>query len=261
MFPRRYDGFILLALVPSMVVFPGCSKNTSGRWFEKPKSSRQWLDMALEAPNADDRRRGVIGLARSNDATTDWAIKVYDTVARTDSDQMVRCAAVRAMARTAAGPQVSTLLRIMASQAARYPDVRQAAGPLRWEASKVLLVVVDESRYEPSQRGEIVATLLERLSKDNDRNVRLTVTDTLAYFAELPVPMALVDAMQEDDYAVQHAAEHSLIALTGVTHHHDAKAWRAWLAAAKDPFEKAGQTPEGLQAANQKRWWRWEWDF
>jgi len=261
MFRRRCDARVLFALAFLLTLPTGCSKNTSGRWFEKPKTSQQWLDMALEAPNADDRRRGVIGLARGKDGTSDWAMKVYDTVARTDNDQMVRCAAVKAMVRTAGAPQVPTLLKIKGSQAARYPDVRPAAGPLRWEASRVLLVIVDESRYEPSQRSEIVKMLLERLTKDSDRNVRLTVIDTLAYFAEQPVPAALVEVMNEDDYSIQHAAENALIDLTGVTHHHDANAWRAWLAAAKDPFEKAGQTPEGLQATNQKHRWRWDWEF
>jgi hypothetical protein len=238
-----------------------CSKNTSGRWFEKPKTSQEWLDMALEAPQADDRRRGVIGLARSQDGRSEWALKVYDTIARTDNDTMVRCAAVKAMGPTAGSEQVPTLLKILSSQTVRQAEVRPAAGALRWEAAKVLLAVVDGSRYAPSQRADIVKSLLERLTKDNDRNVRLTAIDTLAYFAESPVPAALVEALHEDDYAIQHGAELSLIALTGVTHHHDAAAWRAWLNSVKDPFEKAGQIPEGAHAAHHKRRWQWDWEF
>lgn len=217
--------------------------------------------MALEAPNADDRRRGVDGLARSADGSSEWALKVYDTIARTDKDTMVRCAAVKAMGPGASFEQVPTLLNVMSSQQPRSADVRAAAGPLRWEAAKVLLAIVIQSRYQASQRGDIIRTLVDRATKDGDRNVRLTVIDSLAYFADPTVPPALIEVLHEDDYAIQSAAERSLIALTGVTHHQDPKAWRAWLDSTQDPFEKAGQTPEGAQAKNEKSPWRWKWDF
>jgi len=252
---------ITYVAVALCVFSAACSHDSSGRWFERPKTSQQWLDMALEAPNADDRRRGVLGLSQGPDGATDWAMKVYDTVARTDKDTMVRCAAVKAMGPAANSGQVSAILKIVSSQTQRFPDVHPAAGPLRWEAARVLLAIVENQRYEPAQRGEIVKTLLERLARDGDRNVRLTVIDTLAYFAEQPVPAALIDVLDEEDFAIQRAAENSLIALTGITHHHDAKAWRAWLASAKDPFEKAGQTPEGIQTTNRRSHWRWDWEF
>lgn len=240
---------------------PGCGKNTTGKWFEKPHTSKEWLDIALEAPNPDDRRRGVVGLARSNDGGSDWALKVYDTIARTDKDTMVRCTAVRAMWPGATAEQVPTLLGILSSQKRSREDVRIAPGPLRWAAAKVLLAVVNDYRYQDSQRAEIVKTLLDRLSKDDDRNVRLTVIDTLAYFAEQPIPWALADAMQEDDFAQQSAAERALICLTGVTHHHDPAAWKKWLSSTQDPFEKAGQTPESLQASDKPRRWFWDWGW
>lgn len=241
---------------------PACSRNPADKSFSKPKTSKQFLDMALEASTPDERRRGVVGLSHSSDGQTDWAMKVYDTIARTDRDTMVRTTAVGAMWPQANSEQVPTLLKIMQSDTQRFDDVKPAGGALRWAAAKVLLGIVNDVRYEEhQQRREIVKVLLERLSKDPDRNVKLTIIETLSYFAEQPIPMALADVMQENDFAIQCAAERSLIALTGETHHHDSAEWKKWLAQTKDPFEKAGQIPEGATASDKPRKWKWEWPW
>lgn len=219
----------------------GCSKPRHG-WGQK--SSQFWLDLALEGETPDDRRDGVNGLARSSEGDAEWAMKVYDTVARTDTDAMVRCAALRAMSRWADGSMTPTVLRILKSRQQGFEDVRRASGPVRWEAAKLLLEIVHGMMYEQAVRENIVTTLLDCLAKDKDRNVRLTAIETLGYFAQEPVPTALIDVMEtEEDYAIQHAAELSLTALTGKTFQHNAKAWRRWLKTASDPFEHMGEIP------------------
>jgi len=248
-------------LLAAMILNVGCSSSRHSAWFKKPKTSQDWLDMALEAQTPDERREGVIGLSQSRDGTSDWAMKVYDTVARTDTDPMVRCAAIRAMAAWAGSPQVATALKLLRSPSVAAPDVRPAPGPVRWEAAKLLLGVAREGGYEESQREEIVKTLLDRVAKDQDRLVRLTIIDTLAFFPQNPIPAALVDVMEtEDDFALQHAAEKSLVVLTGTTHHHDAEAWRKWLAETPDPFEHSGEIPAELATENNKKS-AWQWDF
>jgi HEAT repeat protein len=236
----------------------GCSSSGGGSWSKNSKSSQSYLDMALEAPRADQRRKGVLELADSSDGQSDWAKKVYDTVARTDRDTMVRTAAVRAMSPGAGAAQVPTLLKLLASATQRFPDCRSAPPALRWEAAKLLLQIVRDQTYHEPQRPEIVEALLDRLRRDSDRNVRLTTIETLAYFAESPIPAALVDAMEDDDFAIQHAAEESLIALTGHTHNHDPKAWRKWLAESGDPFKDSGRMPEGAQV-KKSVWGEWPW--
>lgn len=239
----------------------GCAGSRNGPWFKAPKTSQEYVDMALEAPTPDERRAGVLGLSKSRDGTADWAMKVYDTIARTDVDPMVRCTAIRAMAAWAGSQQVPTVLKVLRSSAAATPDVRPAPGPVRWEAAKLLLDVAREGGYEDVQRDEIVKTLLDRVARDQDRQVRLTVIETLAYFPQTPVPAALIDVIETDeDFALQHAAERSLIGLTGATHHHDAAAWRKWLAETKNPFEHAGEMPDELATKSDKHWWeRAEW--
>lgn len=217
--------------------------------------------MALEGSTGDERRRGVIGLAKSRDGNTEWAMKIYDTIARTDVDTAVRCTAVAALVPAAGPEQVSTAIRILSSTSQQIEDVRPAPDAVRWEAAKLLLSIIANYSYDESQRGEIVQALLERLARDKDRNVRLTSIDALSYFAQDPIPGALVDVMeQEEDFALQHAAETALITLTGHTNHHDPKAWRKWLAETADPFKDMGQSPPELQAADSKGV-RWEWPW
>lgn len=238
---------------------PGCSGGKNTSWIQKPKSSKDYLDMALEAENADDRRKGVIGLARSGDGRTDWAMKVYDTIARTDVNAATRCAAVHALAPASGAEQTPTLVKLLSSATQKYDDVRPAPGAVRWEAAKALHSVTARGAYSPEQRGEIVQTLLDAASGDKDRNVRLSAIDALGQFPEPSVPPALVALLEEDDYALRHAAEVSLIALTGHTHDHSAEAWRAWLAQTPDPFAEAGRTPPELQTTDSGLKLEWPW--
>ncbi|MFH1418028.1 MAG: HEAT repeat domain-containing protein [Planctomycetota bacterium] len=253
--PPVAPGAMLSALL-ALVVLAGCS-SSNHRWSLKRRSSQAWLDMALEAPTPDERRKGVVGLAESNDATSSWAMQVFDTVARTDTDPMVRRAAIRAMCGAADSSCVPTALKLLKSSDERLGDVRPAPGPVRCEAAKLLQVIVRDYAFEESQRQEIVEALLDRLERDQDRGVRLTTVDMLGYFTQRPIPSVLVEVLEsEDDFALQHAAEDSLIVLTGTTHHHDPAAWRRWLRETADPFEHAGELPEEMAPQERKSWWR-----
>lgn len=253
-------GLLLIALMCSWGT-TGCSSSRSdGKWFKKPKSSQDYLDMALEGQSGDERRKGVIGLANSRDGKTEWAMKVFDTIARTDVNTAVRCSAIAAMTPASGAEQVPTALNILSSESERIEGTRIAPGAVRWEAAKLLLFVIERYSYEESQRGKIVQVLLERMAIDKDRNVRLTAIEALSYFPEPPIPSALVDVMEEDDFAIQHAAEMALIALTGQTHHHDPKAWRKWIAETPDLFKDMGRTPPEIQSADSKTI-RWEWPW
>lgn len=258
---RPFGLLLIVVAVMAPLSTTGCSSSRSdGKWFKKPKTSQDYLDMALEGQSGDERRRGVIGLANSRDGKTEWAMKVFDTIARTDVNAAVRCAAIAAMVPASGAEQVPTALNILSSESERIEGTRAVPGAVRWEAAKLVLFVIERYSYEESQRGKIVQVLLERMAVDKDRNVRLTAMEALSYFPEPPIPSALVDVMEEDDFALQHAAERALIALTGQTHHHDPKAWRKWIAETPDLFKDMGRTPPEIQSANTKTI-RWEWPW
>ncbi len=234
----------------------GCSgKNKT--WYQR-KTTKDYVDLALESPNPDERREGVNGLAKSADAASDWAVKVFDTIARTDSNTAVRCAAVRAMHRSAGPQHLPTLLKILRSASQRLDDVRPAPGPLRWEAARLLTTIVGGHSYDAAQRDELIRVLRELAQADRDRNVRLALIDALGFFHDRAVLDTLIAMLREEDFAITRAAEQSLIALTGVTHRHNAEAWQAWLDKAANPFELAGHTPAEARVESKSNW-SWDW--
>lgn len=251
-------------VVAVFVVIPlisGCRSKTTGEsgWFAREADGETLAARALEGHTADERRRNVIALAESDDADADWAIKTFDSIARTDVDATVRSAAIVGLSKSADSRSVSTLIKIIEATDADGAEVKRAAPVVRWDAIRLLARIVDRHTYEESQRPGIVRCLLERAKLDADRNVRLTAIDTLAYFAEQPIPGSLVECLESDDFAVRNAAEKSLIALTGATNQHDADAWRSWLAAHPDPFAEAGRSPPELENRKtaERSWWPW----
>jgi len=249
-----------MGFVAMLAASSGCGSGKSDRrWFDRNPSGEQLAAQALEGKTAHERRESVIALAESRDAGADWAIKTFDAIARTDVDATVRSAAITGLGSSADSRSVPTLIKVIDAVEADGSDVKKAAPVVRWDAIRLLARIVDRHTYEESQRPAIVQCLIERAKSEPDRNVRLCAIDTLAYFAERPIPECLVECLEVDDFAVRNAAEKSLIALTGATNQHDADAWRTWLAAHPDPFADAGKTPPGLgeEKSASRSWWPW----
>ncbi|MFQ5430548.1 MAG: HEAT repeat domain-containing protein [Phycisphaerae bacterium] len=242
------------------IVLAGCAGSRGAAWFQRPRTSRDYLNMALDSQRADDRREGIIGLARSRDGATEWAVKVYDTVARTDTDPSVRCAALRALLRNLDARSVATGLKILRSADGPVEGIRPAPARVRWGAARLLHAAVDADAYREEQEEEIIQTLLQRVPKEEDVNVRLALIETMGCLPDRRVLPVLIDALERENFAEQHAAELALVALTGVSHQHYAEAWRKWLSETPDPFEHMGEIPAEMQAKKSKPRWDWlEW--
>src|SRR5439155_22223330 len=132
---RRASEGVLLALLLTIPATSGCNTGrSSSSWFSA-RSSRDALKIALEDPRPDERRKAVADLAASRDAKSDWAFKAFDTIARTDTDPLVRVEAVRGLGRSSRPEAVKTLIKLLASADADVSDVRPPApAPVRWEA-------------------------------------------------------------------------------------------------------------------------------
>lgn len=257
---RRIKPNELLCLLLLMgIVVPGCSSTRAKDLIEwvRPKTSADYLNMALESNQADVRRRGVIGLSESNDAQSAWAVKVFDTIARTDTDVMVRCAALRALKPVVDAERIPTALKLLRSADEMIVDVRPAPPTVRWSAARLLWVAVRAGAYREDQRESILDTLSSRLAVEADPNTRLAMVETLGYFQNERVLPMLIDAMEQDDFAAQHAAENALAVLTGQTYGHDPAAWRQWLGETDEPFAHAGEMPEELVTEHSKPKWDW----
>ena len=236
----------------------GCKSSRRRDWRpDSMRSSDEWTKMALESERPNDRRRGVVGLSESRDARADWAMKLYETVAKSDIDASVRCAAFRAMEQIADPRSQTTAIAVLESRRQPSEEIVPAPASVRWGAVRTLYAIASASGGANDAPPAVVTGLIETVRSEPEQRVRLTAIDTLAYYRDRKVPPALVDALEDEDFAVRRAAESSLVALTGVTHHYDPMAWRAWLAKTSDPFASAGQTPEGWNEPDEKPKWDW----
>jgi HEAT repeat protein len=221
------------------------------------RSSDEWMTMALESPRADERRKGVVGLSQSGDASADWALRVYDTVARSDVDPMVRCAALNAIERLNRENAAPIATAILISKDDAKTDIRLAPASVRWAAARVLHTVGSSNADSLSNSDATKSALIDAAKSDASHEVRLTAIDCLGFMRDRRVPPILIDLLENEDFAIRRAAESSLVALTGVTHRFDAVAWRAWLSGVGDPFARAGETPPGYEKPSQKPKWDW----
>ncbi len=257
MLGRRFDARRLASLTLLLVIAlshsTACSRSGSKRLFQPRKSSAENLQMALDSPQPDERRRGVVGLSESRDGRSDWAVKVFDTIARTDSDAMVRRAALRAMERAPNEQCVETCLKILTSPDQRNEGVVSAPASVRWSAAQLLHVAVQTGAFGESQREGIIDTLILRIDRERDQHTRLAMIETLGYFPERRVLDPLMGVLPEDNFTYRHAAEVSLARLTGVTHEYDPDAWKNWLASVEDPFASRGRIPEALMRKSKSK--------
>ncbi len=222
------------------------------------RTPQEWLDIALDDPRPDQRRKAINEIAEGDAAAAGWAQRAFDVIARTDPDSMVRVAAVRGLARGAAPSTPSTLVKLLQSDDRTFEDVRPAPGPVRWEAALLLDRLLDDGRVAESDRERVLAALLQHAGRETDRNVRLAAVRGLRHFQDGRAIPVLLAALDERDFALRDGAEQSLHDLTGHCCEHDSRAWRAWLDAADDPFADAGTWTESKEHLPWwKRWLAW----
>lgn len=250
----------LLVGVASIIGLSGCDMSARKDWRpDSMRSADEWVKMALESPHPDERRRGVVGLSQSRDASADWALRIYDKVARSDTDPGVRCAALRAMEQIADPQSQATALVVLQSERDPADGVVTAPASVRWSAARVLHSIAKTSGGETDSKSGVATALENAIRSEPDLQSRITMIDTLGYYRIRSVPSVLVEVLGDEDFAIRRAAESSLVALTGVTHNYDVAAWKAWLAKTRDPFAAAGQTPPGWDEPTQKPTWDWVW--
>jgi hypothetical protein len=232
----RYLQAAVLALLPA-ILLGGCNGSSRERWEKMNRSPQQWAEIALEAELPDQRREAIDAIVRGRAGDADWAVKLYDTVARTDTDAMVRVAALRGLRRSSGSRTAPLLAKLL--QQHPPPDIRPASAPVRREAAAMLRDLCLAGQMVDAERGAAVAALMFRAEADPDRNVRILSLEALGGCRDLRVLNVLITAVGENDFTVQSVAERSLTRLTGVRHDGDADAWRQWLTSVDDPFTEA----------------------
>ncbi len=236
---------------------PGCQKNqaeidsTVNTWIQDmlvKRTPQQRAIEALQAENPDERRKSLRAVVKNDKAGEEWAVKIFASVAENDPDPQVRCMAIKGLRRSADERAVEPLLRVL-----NYKDfprkVRPPSDDVRWDATEVL-AYVSKLRNVPTEHADWARrTLIRLVTDDSSRNVRICAARGLGCYRHPDALTALVQALEDRDFAVQYQAENSLERLTGRRHNRDADVWRAWLAKTDDPFgDTQDEGPENVRA-------------
>ncbi len=241
-----------MAFTATVLVSSGCSQGKLDsqldagfkKLFQPRETPQRQMLVAFSSDDADVRREAVLQVSRSKLYNREWAIKSFITMAKLESDAQTRCIAIRALARTGDPRTAETMLAVL-----NYRDYPQQVWPptpiVRWDATAALADLSAAGRVPEDQREAVRKTLIERLRSDSERHARIAAARALGYYSDPETVRALVGALRDDDFAVVHQAEDSLVRLTGVTHRTDVTEWEAWLATNEsEEFAHAGEVPE-----------------
>ncbi len=243
-------GAIALAL---LVAVAGCSESefdlkldrTVQDIFAPRKSPEAYMMVAVSSEDADLRRDAVTRVSRSKDYNKEWAIKGCYAIACLENDPQTRCAAIRALARSGDPRATEAMLKIL--NHADYPE-EEVVPPtelVRWDATHALADLTEHRKIPDESKADVERTLIDRLRLDEERHARMAGARGLSGYPSVDALSALIAGLRDQDFAVAHACETSLVTLTGVTHGLDAAAWEKWLEDNADAaFASAGSIPE-----------------
>jgi len=223
--------------------------------FQPRKTPQQYMLVAVSSEDPDLRRDAVARISKSKDYHREWAIKGFVAIALLDSDPQTRCVAIRALARTGDPRATETALKILNYRDYPPQEVWPPVALVRWDATLTLADLSAAGHVPEQQRQQVYKTLLDRLRLDADRHVRIAAARGLACYPTVETVRALIAGLRDEDFAVAHQCEESLVKLTGRTHDTDAAAWEQWLAQNQnDVFAHAGQIPESRRPPYRNRW-------
>lgn len=216
--------------------------------FEAQKTPQQYMLIAVSSEDPDARRDAVTRIAQSKLYTKEWAIKGFVAIALLESEAQTRCVAMRALARTGDPRATETALKILNNRDYPPQDVWPPVAIVRWDAAVALADLSANNQVPEELRPQVLKTLLAELRHDTERHARIAGARGLAYYPEDETVTTLIDGLHDEDFAVAHQCEESLVKLTGYTHNSDVTAWQEWLETNReDMFAHAGEVPESRQ--------------
>lgn len=260
---RRHAALRALPSAVAAMLLAGCSDAKIDstldaavqKLFATRRTPQQYMVLAVSSEDADVRRDSVARISKSKQHDREWAIKGFVAIALLESDPQTRCVAIRALGRTGDPRAVETALKILNYRDHPPQEVWPPVALCRWDALKVLADMSGAGQIPEEHRAQVSRTLLERLRLDADRHARIAAARGLGYCPGEDTVRALIEGLRDEDFAVVHQCEGSLVRLTGRTHGGDVLAWEAWLEANRgDLFAHAGEIPESRRPPYRNGW-------
>ncbi len=242
-------GWLVIAVISgSGAIGIGCRSDRANR----PKTGNVLVDLVAplvggESPaevtramfdgtNPDRRRYAVVRTANAPWGGDAKYVRLYrmmlgsfddnpDAEGSPDPDPTVRAAAIQALGRHGE-PADAELIA---------PRLDSDSTFVRWEAAKAL-----QRLHRPSPA--VIRPLIERVTRDEDPDVRLASATALGQYPRPDVFDALVAALSDEEYSVRHAARESLTTLTGTDEGAEATAWLDWAAKHRGNLFNAEET-------------------
>lgn len=223
--------------------------------FAPRRTPQQQMILAVSSEDADVRRKSAASVAESKRYNSEWAIKGFIAIALLESNAQTRCVAIRALARTGDPRAVETMLKVLNYEDYPPQEVRPPPPLCRWDATDALANLLERGQVPEEYRESVRDTFTARLQLDSDRHARIAAARGLSFCHEESAIDALIKGLRDDDFAVVHECEESLVKLTGHTHDCNPVLWREWYDANREAlFANAGQIPESRRPPYGGRW-------
>jgi len=245
-----------------LLLAPGCSGHRKPQKHPSlitESDAAAFLQQAMEAPNADDRREAIVQLRRTKYISQDTVVRGLCVVAETDTSNVVRRTAIGGLAQSGRAEALPTLVAILTQEEEHDPRARPATGTVRSEAAGALLYLIHDGVNVSRHATAIRPAAIQALASDPSRETRMRAAELLGHLPDRETLDTLVSGLEQSDFGVVLECERSLMRMTGHSHNHDPLAWRAWLAEASDPFADAGRLDAQLER-REPNWLERTWD-
>ena len=190
----------------------------------------------FDTTDPDRRRRAIVRTADAPWGGDEKYVRLYrmmlgsfddapEPEGAPDPDPTVQAAAIQALGRHGHASDA----RLIA------PRLESDSTFVRWEAAKAL-----QRLHDPAT--PVVRGLIERVTKDEDVDVRLAAATALGQYPRRDVFDVLVAALSDEEYSVRHAARASLTTLTGTDEGAEASDWVEWASTHRDGLFAGSET-------------------
>ena len=196
-----------LATAVLLVCVSGCGKGkplTLKRPFGPSRD--ELVAMAFDTEDPDKRRKGIVALSSRRWGLREPHLKGYATILRTDRDQTVRSAAVRALGQAGDANHLDDVVQALSDESAM----------VRWDTALALAGVRGPAAEKPLRNHALT---------DSSADVRAACAQTLRHYRSRRVVRTLVSCLDDANVAVRHNARKSLVKLTGIDMGADSRAW------------------------------------
>lgn len=246
--------WVVLSLV--LICCGACGDSGANPWrFPRfsQSDSRGDLDVAANDPSPDKRRKAIQRIARTRNATDDAVVTVLSEIAVNDSSQTVRVCAIEALTRSCNPTATAAATTILSKK--DDATTASAAPAVEVAAMDLLTGCADVGNLDDTAKEKATARAITVLNAHRSRQVRIAAAQFLGYVPRREALDALVESLAQRDFGVVYEAERSLMRLTGKTHEHDVREWKAFVESTPDPFANRGALDHQLENED-PNWWQ-----